>query len=360
MKPIIKISILTVTIILAIASISLVSAKKTSYRSIIGENKISSLSYDLLKEVVPNTNKIAKKKINIIFDCRSMNQADFDYALCLSKLPLLLKTGTKLTPDENGDYQKPDMGGYGFLEVEPYKSNKKLFNFWYLDRNAFPSGLSAATMNTCDLRDTSIVYSEDIPNIFTVNVCYNPLNDERNGYGARFKIPGVTHDSSFDDDQGQLQQLGIKGHFRFGVQNLNGPLDVHTFVHEGAHAFGGLIDEYSLSANTGAVITKGGGIPDNGWPNCAPDAATAGRWWKETGLIPKNAAYFPGCWDKQYLITDEKSMMNKTQDFNPNRIFSAVQKYWLCRNMYSLTGKAYGSCQTLKKKFGFDHPLYGP
>jgi hypothetical protein len=145
-----------------------------------------------------------------------------------------------------------------------------------------------------------------------------------------------------------------------GIPNLDTPLDVATFVHESGHVFGGLIDEYHSPAEKDMVITKNGGMPDNGFPNCAPDAVTADKWWKQTNLIPWNAEYFPACFGENYLVADEKNIMNNFQDFNPDHTFSDVQKYWLCRNMYSLTGKAYGACRTLKEKFGFERPLYLP
>ena len=116
------------------------------------------------------------------------------------------------------------------------------------------------------------------------------------------------------------------------------------------HAVGGLSDEDK----------KQGGF----FPNCAPSMEMANRWWKKTGLVPKNAQFVQGCKDNASVIAYDNTIMKgggfKTRDVAVENYYSPVHKYWICRNIYEMTGKASGVCADFKNRFGFDPFLYQP
>lgn len=77
------------------------------------------------------------------------------------------------------------------------------------------------------------------------------------------------------------------------------------FLHLFGHAFGLKDEELHIIAKAESAVM----IPDG--PNCAPDRATAERWWGDLTSADSRVGYYPGCSGKEeYIRPTEHSLMN--------------------------------------------------
>jgi hypothetical protein len=145
-----------------------------------------------------------------------------------------------------------------------------------------------------------------------------------------------------------------------------------TFLHETGHAIGGLEDEYtgevvdklameSAGENYSQAPQPPGLDLSGGFPNCAINNEIADAWWKDTGLVPQNVEYSGGCDNRHYLVPYKHSLMSKRFDsagMTNDDLFTPVHRYWLCRNIYSMTGSSEGVCSDYQNRYGFGELLY--
>lgn len=323
----------------------------TEEKSIITENKIE-VNYDLLKEVIPGNNK-NEKRINMIFDCREMNNQQFK--TCINNLKYYLESEEEY--NNGGIYKDKSKMFYGLFQIEPYKSNKQQFNFWYINRRLLDEKTSENTMKMCDIRDDTITYNTKINSVIPVHVCAG----SDGGHGTT--IPIVKPKENINEKYDATESLKKQGEnviafVKFGVNKANEEefkIRIATFVHETGHATGGLLDEY-ITDSKGALKPI-----NNGFPNCAANKRTADKWWKETELINPEKEYVMGCLNNEYYITDKDNMMVMSGKLGrqADELFTRVHRYWICRNIYQWVKNIQGICKGYEK-YGFDKLLYEP
>ncbi len=304
----------------------------------------STISYSSLKPVpaLPQANRIANDKINIIFDCKG-GMSEKEFRACVEQLPFLLSLTEQYIVFGN-------RAKAGLFQLEPFKSSKDLFNLWYVDRDGPAAKSPDDPSRRCGESDFG--YDPAIPNIILVHLCKDyvgpststlfpilPQKDDPVQNLSRLVSPGPAGKAS-----------NVKSVIQISARGGVAPVTAYNFDHEMGHAVGGLSDE----------DRRQGGL----FPNCAPSKDVADRWWKKTRLVPQDLAYVKGCKEEKLLIAYENTIM-KGGDFDLSRVdvedyFSPVHKYWICRNMYVMAGRAAGVCWGLKTRYGFDRLLYDP
>jgi len=166
-----------------------------------------------------------------------------------------------------------DSEGFGLFSVEPFKSNKNRFTFYY---NSYPLGKSYKSLTNECPHDASIVFSHEDFGSY-VNHLSNIMHFSKEEY-------------SIDAFQ-------------------------KTFVHEFGHLFGQLKDEYDH--------WQLGAFDFVGSPNCAFDLETAKDWWEELEGVGSNelkVGFFDGCvYSKNNVRPVENSVMNFHHGVSENR-----------------------------------------
>ncbi len=336
----------------------------------VAESGPQNISYDLLKEVFPGSNSISENKINLIFDCRNMNQVEFES--CVNYL-------WRFFNDEPSHIANIS---FGLFQIEPFKSNQDQFNVWYLDRNLLNPNFVFNTKNqSCDMSDTSFYYGSSLQNVILINLCQSEYSDASStlfpiiprtpemlvkdkevGLSIDLLGPGIKSIVSMGVNKNEMREMGQDP----AAVGLSG-----VFTHEIGHALGGLIDEYSRvpvdkeKTNIEPPRKLQEFKVQAEFPNCAPNIKTADLWWKETGLIPNDQNYVNGCADNHYIIPYKYTWMSKNlYDSSENlaissadELFSPIHRYWICRNIHNLTGLVEGVCQDFAE-LGFNGLLY--
>ncbi len=221
--------------------------------------------------LIPNHNLADYDRVNIIFVGFDVNQKEF-----IDFLPALVDYGgagytTTIPHDfkihtESGEIIRLPPGSrqtfYGLLGTEPFVRNKNKFNFWYvaeIQEVTIPTDPSKQQIASCAVRCRSNI--EDtcgLKNVFTANIC-----------------------------PAECTPIGSEWSNELFIGGLN-PQQIRIFVHEFAHSFGAIRDEY----------TTPGGTDRPGYPNCAPSLEVAQRWWGDLigqgeGLL--KVGFFEGC-----------------------------------------------------------------
>lgn len=320
-----------------------------------------------LKEAIPGQNSESEERVNIIFDCRNMNKQEFDS--CVNYL-------WRFFNDEPSNI--PNIS-FGLFQIEPFESSRGKFNVWYIDRNLMDSKFAFNTTNqSCDMRDTTFTYDKNLHNIILVYVC----NDNNFGFSTLYPIDETVNEkdirSILDPEFGDIESvisLGIneKAMEEMGTEPSALGLSL-VFIHEVGHAIGGLGDEYTkevidkLKSETEGENDSQAQPTDfkttGGFPSCAPTKEIADAWWKKTGLIPNDVEYIGGCFNRYYLIPYKYTMMSKSfyksggVNITADELFTPIHRYWICRNIYNMTGSSSGVCLDYQNRYGFDRLLY--
>ncbi len=148
--------------------------------------------------------------------------------------------------------------GPGLMELPVYRDNKAKFNFWYVNKNYPLPQITSCTQ--CGNAD-SLNYCKGLANVRKLNLCYTSFRGCAYSGGDSYIAATGSYAGSW------------------------------PFVpdHEFQHQFPALRDEY--------VETGLGDRPAT--PNCAPDLATAQKWWGslvgQAGTDGKPVGYFDGC-----------------------------------------------------------------
>ncbi|MBS3067880.1 hypothetical protein J4450_04205 [Candidatus Micrarchaeota archaeon] len=257
----------------------------------------------LCNAVIRNHNKADNDRVNIIFVGFNISKDDFveflpnavDYDATgfttsfRQKYKYITESG-ELIIVEPGQ----EINFYGFLGMEPFKSNKNKFNFWYVDEiqsvNIPKPSKKGLPSSACSfLCKSDIEQTCGLKNVFVANICH---------------ATGCTPSAVFNSDE-------------FYITNTE-PANIRVFIHEFGHSFGGLADEYAPAWQKRE--------PAEGlsrYPNCAPDLETAKRWWSDLegqGEGDLKIGYFPGCsFVGEYFKPTKSSFMSASimQGFGP-------------------------------------------
>ncbi|HLC69187.1 MAG TPA: M64 family metallopeptidase [Candidatus Bilamarchaeaceae archaeon] len=241
--------------------------------------------------VIPGHNEPDHERVNVVFVGFEMDQDAF-----VSLLPLFVDyNGTGLTTQVEENQKITSEGETdvftenrtftfrGLLGIEPFKSNRDKFNFWYVDeiqnvsiaakfsnRNA-----TAAATRTDNYCESDIAQSCGLANTYPIHIC----NVTGRSFGSWIRNKAyIGSVYFFPKPGGTIWQ-------REGAFN---PYIIRTIVHEFGHSFGGLMDEYTMAD----------GSASPGEPNCAPDLETAQQWWGDLvgqGEGDMEIGYFEGC-----------------------------------------------------------------
>lgn len=221
--------------------------------------------------VIPGHNQADADRVNLVFvgfNVGRQNFTDFlphfvdiDGAGLTVTIPHNFKMYT-----ESGELVRLPPGSrqtfYGFFSTEPFAQNRNKFNFWYVDeiqQVTVPRDPTKARVAGCNVRCASDVERQcGLKNDYTVNVCNAACTPTASEYTREVFIG-----------------------------DLN-PYQVRTLIHEFAHSFAGIKDEY----------TKDGMGDRPGYPNCAPSHVIAEQWWGDlvgqgNGVL--EVGFFNGC-----------------------------------------------------------------
>ena len=120
-----------------------------------------------------------------------------------------------------------DAIGHGLFSVEPFKDNKKLFNFWYVDKS-YPLEQCTLINNSCAKEDIlELAENCPYPNSYVVEVHDRNAYYQEVGASKRSVVVSLPYDKFLDSTQFA------------DIDSLQ-----RTFVHEFGHTFANLGDEY--------------------------------------------------------------------------------------------------------------------
>ena len=314
---------------------------------------MSEVTYELLSPIIANHNSIANNKINMIFDCKGSNTIQ-----CVNDLPYWLsiddsfikqkeiKEYNKLDPTQATTYEYYD--DPGLFQIEPFKSTKNLFNFWYIDRtNPSTDFLSEDCYG-------NIPINSQIPNVIIVSVCNSASDLTGNAGVAHSSAYPILGSESSSNEKGS--PIGLTSKSDKDETHISLTTEVSLFIHETGHSIGGLRDEYGSASENG----KQGG---EGFPNCADSLEIANSWWKDTGFVDSEFDFSPGCKNYNSLVTNQDSIMGKGANLGVPFIqeyFTNIQQYWICRNIYDMTGLVEGVCEDFQEYGDFNSLIYTP
>lgn len=209
-----------------------------------------------LRPLFEGHNDLDADRINLVLAASNWNdrEAFVDYArtiLTWDGEPLMLDID--LLPTETPETA---VGlSFGVFSIEPWRSNRDLFNVWYLTKDvADPARFLNTDREVSGLSDELVIF--------------------------------VTRDFEFDSVAGLQSFLPPElpkrdGSQEFGDVILDVPsafpyVAVTTLAHELGHAMFGLADEY-----VGEVFGYDGRLDLSSYPACAEDWAEAETWWSD-------------------------------------------------------------------------------
>jgi len=156
---------------------------------------------------------------------------------------------------ENDDYI-----GDGFFTIEPFKSNRDLFNFWVVENEELIPRKNYRTRAGDTVRKIDYTKAAELASKCSFAEYIVVVSKE--------KFRSYAYRNSND--------------CYISIPNARDPNDTgKVFLHEFGHTFGSLADEYIET------------IKGDKWrePNCAPDEETAKTWWKDI----EGAEFHKGC-----------------------------------------------------------------
>lgn len=258
---------------------------------IILEEKPEQLEGTPCYAVEKGHNNASYERINVVFVGFGMEQEDFISFLPFfvdyngTGLTALIEEREKIETEEGVEVftENKTITFRGILGVEPFKSNKDKFNFWYISeiQNITEPEIKQRS-NFCKYYCISnISESCGLPNTYPIYIC----NTACSAYGSWVTNRAYIGKIYLEKDAG-----------------LN-PYNIRLVVHEFGHSFGGLRDEYIQPER--ADLT--------GPPNCAPDLENAEEWWGDLvgqGEGELEVGYFYGCsYSEENIRPTNKSLM---------------------------------------------------
>ena len=153
-----------------------------------------------------------------------------------------------------------------------------------------------------------------------------------------------------------VSRLENSGLFFSVPDSPNTPADQQTtdwlFLHLLGHAFGLKDEEQFVIANANSAAAR----PDG--PNCAPDRATAERWWGDVVGTDPHVGYFPGCaGNLSYVKPTRSSLMNLNDLSNFTPTYGPVSERYL-RAMLNLCFSDSSATQHLEQEFLDRYPEF--
>lgn len=317
------------------------------------------------KPLIEGHNDLNSSRVNIVFiglmpDIVYENISSIDY----------LKDLALRTIDYDGT-------GVGIFSLEPFKSNKNGFNFWYVDRielanytnnneNRYSQYRQQVTsfVSSCNLNKKviiSFIGSGDLflckATYFSGTYDYVPLNnEEKQQYKQwrekeietkliRWKIRKIKLGRLLDKPK--LISVLVKLKQMLGLSIDLEDIDkyiIKVVMHEFGHAFGGLNDEYFNPGNEEIVPPENRKFQNCfvGDINACLNSSLNNIWGDIIGR--DEVSCFEGCgkFGKGIFRSSENSIMNK-QIFDPYS-FGLVNEKILCYRIFIETGGIGGYC----------------
>ncbi|MFH1170233.1 MAG: M64 family metallopeptidase [Candidatus Vogelbacteria bacterium] len=183
---------------------------------IVRDFTFKDVSRNLCKAVYPrhNTDDVAKNKMNLVFVGSGYSNVRGE-----TFSDVFTKVAAKLID--------LDATGHGLFSVEPFKSNKKLFNFWYIDKS-YPLERCTLINDSCLKEDIlELAESCPYPNSYVVEVHDRNAYNQEVGASTRSVVVAMPYYKFSDPTQFA------------DIDSLQ-----RTFVHEFGHTFADLGDEY--------------------------------------------------------------------------------------------------------------------
>ncbi|MFA6553975.1 MAG: M64 family metallopeptidase [Candidatus Paceibacterota bacterium] len=194
------------------------SLKKKVLGSIVREFTFKDVSKNLCKAVYSQNNidNVNENKFNLVFV-----GSGYSNVIGESFSEVFTKVSSKLI-DLNAI-------GHGLFSIDPFRGNKDLFNFWYIDKS-YPLEQCTLINNSCPREDIlKLAENCQYPNSYVVEVHDRNAYDQEVGASARSIVVAMPY-------------------FKFSDPTQFADIDSlqRTFVHEFGHTFSDLGDEYVL------------------------------------------------------------------------------------------------------------------
>lgn len=214
-------------------------------------------------ELIPGHNRASADRINVLFISSGLERmANGDRSHMLPDLAEQMLTLDGPLGDDYDGVFRPESETvtrlvWGPMAIEPLASHVDRFNFWYLPEEVADeeSMLSSGFDRLGDL-------GFDLPNLH-ITALYN--NVGRSVSDAR----GTSFETVEPDEVPPIGRVRF-GDARVWVTEFDPVGSATTLAHEWGHGLFGLRDEYYGFDDRPIVV---------GYPNCAPDEATAMEWW---------------------------------------------------------------------------------
>jgi hypothetical protein len=197
-------------------------------------------------ELIPNQNLESENRMNIVFVGHYFDNMN-EFVEIAQKYVDFAGEGYPA----NVDLQLNDLNKiFGFLGIEPFKSNKNLFNLWYVDD--IYDNIKKESICPTDATDLELACPSE--NSIIINMC---------NYDAR----GWNNFALFSDGTPERNEIGI------GIKDADGNpgiMEISTINHELGHSIGHLAEEYSSDYYDFSFE-----------PNCAASITEAQDWWSD-------------------------------------------------------------------------------
>lgn len=264
----------------------------------IKHNETPPAAFEGCEELYPGHNDVNANRVNLIY-------TGVNWAGTVGEIPGTLQN---LTPsqeaemvaamrnavDLEGNLDPLNYGTKALMELEVYKDHKDDFNFWYVPMTEYVGDVTSGSCYQVCANSIPLGSCEDLSNSRVQSIC-------------NFECRGTSY---------------LGGDSWTTINRMPG-----TANHEMQHSFAYLRDEY---------WTIGGTDDRPGYPNCAPDLATAEAWWGPLVGMEKEGrtvGYYEGCsYVESNIRPYDQTIMRASADsflglINENQIAELISIY---------------------------------
>ncbi len=218
-----------------------------------------------VRELVPGTTVPGADRINIVVapsGLASQSQAIISNLLMLDGTPRGVDADGAIVPVD-GSQGAVDRIRFGMFAMEPFRSSRHLFNVWLFESQVYQP--FDAFFAAVEHPETGAVDGLGLPDASVMVVADEVGRRE----GARSEARDLAWTASPEGVPRDDLSFGAAWTW---VNSSSGPIDAaHVVTHEFGHSLFNLRDEYVDPERAVRF----------GFPNCAPDEATARSWWQD-------------------------------------------------------------------------------